>query len=54
MVLHGATEETERLLLHVPRLADAEALMGVFGDREAMCSKWANYPSLTRLSFLPC
>jgi RimJ/RimL family protein N-acetyltransferase len=29
-------EETERLLLRVPWLADADALMRVFGDREAM------------------
>jgi [ribosomal protein S5]-alanine N-acetyltransferase len=29
-------EETERLLLHVPRLSDADDLMSVFGDRDAM------------------
>jgi [ribosomal protein S5]-alanine N-acetyltransferase len=36
VALHGATEATDRLLLCVPRLSDAEALMRVFGDREAM------------------
>jgi ribosomal-protein-alanine N-acetyltransferase len=36
VALHGVTEATDRLLLRVPRLADAEALMGVFGDRDAM------------------
>jgi [ribosomal protein S5]-alanine N-acetyltransferase len=34
-VTSGAAE-TERLLLRVPRLADAEELLTIFGDRDAM------------------